>query len=180
MSQKPWFFYFRRRDEVFADLDLCEKSLTRLHKAHSKVLGAIQGQRLPVKSFAFYESATLFHYHLMMTLTKEIDELSLCVWESRFNDDTFRNQMNMARLVNTGRSYALLISPFKRAHFRDPDAVCYCVGKHQGAVMAQCPVARAQPAEFSLSADYFGRPFKADDRLVLNKRFVVGKDDTDG
>lgn len=163
------FFWYIAQDELFCDLDLTDKTMARLLLARARLRGAKRSGRLPWERYYFYQSHSRYHYHLMVKLSAPLSDAECNLWESRFCDDLYRNNLNRARTLQTGRSWSLLISPVeRRSYWRPPDYTCDCPGKHRADVMAACPVARRLNG-CTLGADHFGDPIKEPDELVLGR-----------
>lgn len=163
------YWYVANELELFVDLDLKRHSLKRTLLARARLRGAMAKGVLQVEHFTFYDSVTPFHYHLMIKLKSPMAEPKRILWESRLCDDLFRNNMNTARLLETGRSWSLLISAVPReGYWREPDYVCECAGKHRAEVMANCPIAKS--LDCVLSADHFGNTVYRADKILLRKR----------
>lgn len=161
-----YYWYVARENELFCDLDLTDKTLKRLLLARARLRGAKESGALNWEEFTFYQSLTPYHYHLMVKTHVSLDPYARILWESRFCDDMYRNNMNFARLQVGGRSWSLLITPIARSNYWRPcDFSCACPKKHKADVMAECPVAKG--LECALAADHFGKPIYLDDAILL-------------
>jgi len=163
-----WYIADTEGHELFADLDLRHSKLKRLSIARARLYGAIEAGALDVEFFAFYASETAYHYHLMVRLRTPISAPHRLLWENRLCDDFHRNNMNTARLLATGRSWSLLITPnLRHSYPRAPDFTCSCPAKHKDRVMADCPIARQ--LDCVLSVDHFGRPIYREESIILGR-----------
>lgn len=164
-----YFWYIAKPSELFCDLDLTDKTKQRLLLARARLRGAKKSGRLSWEKYYFYQSHSRFHYHLMVKLSTDLPDGEANLWESRFCDDLYRNNLNRARNLQTGRSWSLLISPVeRRSYWRPADYTCDCPGKHREEVMAACPVAKSLKG-CTLGADHFGNPIKETDDIVLGR-----------
>ena len=166
-----YHWYIAGADELFADVDCKPRDNQRLVKIRARLRGAKAAGALNWESAVFYSSETPYHYHLMVRLQAPMRPDLRLLWESRLGDDMFRNQMNTARLIETGRSWSLFITPSLRSSYhRPPDFQCECPAKHKIDVMKQCPVARKLKCTYG--ANHFGDPIILNDPIVLGRPFV--------
>jgi hypothetical protein len=162
-----WFWTIGNKYEILVDLDLSKMSMKRLVHCKARLIGAIEDNTLPVEEYAFYESYSDLHLHLMIKCKEAIDPLMRLAWENRLCDDMHRNCLNMARFAANGKSWSLLISHERRIGWREPDYICYCNGKHKGEVMENCPIAKQ--LDCCLSSDFFGKPVYRDEKPILGQ-----------
>ncbi len=160
-----YFWYIAKANELFCDLDLSKKNLERILLARARLRGAKKHGALDFEAWYPYQSESKYHYHFMVQLKHDLDPFRRILWESRLCDDMYRNNMNFARLVETGKSWSLLITPIeRRSYWRPPDFVCECPAKHKADIMRNCPI--AQKLNCTLAADHFGNPIKEADNIV--------------
>ncbi len=164
-------WYIALPNELFCDLDLRGSTLERLLTVRARLRGARAQGKLDWEFWVPYQSETPNHYHVMIKLKHDLNPYERLLWESRFLDDGYRNDMNFARLQATGNAWSLLITPFERRNYWRPfDYSCTCPAKHKSDVMKNCPV--AQKLQCTLSADHFGDPIKLDDELLPNRIYT--------
>ena len=169
---REWYWYVARPDELMVDLDHRAGPPRRALIARARLEGAIRAGKLAVADWWAYRSISPHHYHFMVALCEPMPALLRLFWEQRLCDDSFRSQMNLARLAILGRPWSLLISPeYRHGYHRPPDYVCRCPGKHKGEIMSSCPVSR-RLGDACLDANHWGAPAYREGDIILGKQVI--------
>lgn len=166
-----WYWYIARNDEIFVDLDhRAGNGNSRVTTARARLEGAIRAGKLAVNGAWLYASSTPCHYHLMVNTRECMSAAMRLFWEQRLCDDSFRSQMNLARLAILGQPWSILIAPeYRKDYHRAPDYACRCPDKHKGDDMAMCPISRRLSGA-CLDANHWGAPVYRDDPLLIGRQ----------
>lgn len=149
------YWYVARDNELFLDIDKMERSLPH---ARSRLQGAIECGRLPVRSVEMYPSQRNGHCHVIVTLARKMHDVERFAWEIILHGDIYRGCCNLLRWSNAVPANDVLISPSRFRH-RRPNAICQCNGKHTAEVMEHCTAALALRGA-DRARGFFGKPSK--------------------
>jgi hypothetical protein len=155
------YWYVSQAAEILIDMD---KPGSSLPHSESRLRGAISGGLLSVKQVEVHRSFTAEHLHLMVTLDHGLSPLERAVWALLMHSDIYRACNTLMRVEYDVKCPDLLITPVPFE--RKQDAVCFCVDKHDGKTMQECPAATVL-REDERTRSFFGRPDYNPNRRVF-------------
>ena len=138
---KKWHWYIGRENELLLDLD----SDAGLWYAVQRLRRNIRRGFLKVEKdgIHLYRSIAPGHYHLFITLQRELGPIERATWELNLGSDIKRAQYNIMRTLRGLRAADLIISERAYPGFRQADHTCNCDGKHKRRrVTNHCPILR--------------------------------------
>ncbi len=141
------YWYLRHERELLLDLDFATKHVkrpgskgpqTRSEGFRQRLQTAIREGLLDVEAVWKSESNTERKYHVAVLLKKPVSELEALIWQFHFFSDLLRSKSDLMRYAQGIKPASLLIRNAKFPQFwREPDAQCPCVKKHDTAKMME-------------------------------------------
>lgn len=152
MPENLW--YVATDFEILIDTDNANKSFKHFS---ARLGGAIECEKLDVRTVESHPSARVNHMHTLITLSQPMEEIERAVWAIILHSDIYRGCANIMRSLHGVKCPDLLITPIPFS--RNPDGVCHCEGKHNAEIMFQCPAAISFRGEDRIKG-FFGKPKK--------------------
>jgi len=148
-----WHWYIGRANELLLDLD-SDKALWYAAQRLRRNLrrGFLKVEKDGVR---LYRSLQAGHYHLFITMQREMPPIERAVWELYLGSDMKRAQYNIMRTLRGLRAADLIIADHAYPGLRAADHICQCDGKHKRRrITRHCPIL-AELHGVEAGAEYF-------------------------
>lgn len=150
------YWYVSRPNEIFLDMDNTNKTIRH---SSSRLLGAVECNRLEVADIDFHQSRNENHLHVIISLAHDMPPIQRAVWALILRSDIYKMASTVMRICHDTPCPDILITPIPfRRHWNDE---CNCEKKHNAETMNICPAAIRLRGEDRIRG-FFGVPSKDD------------------